>query len=252
MNIAILIKQTPSLAEVKVADKAEWPATELIVNPFDEYAVEEALRLKEAHGGKTIVISYGTDGADSALRAALALGVDEAYLIADSNYTFLDPLKASKALARAVEKIGDIQMVLTGKQASDDDSASMAPAVAAHLDWPEAGFIKKFDSVAADKVVGFRSTETGYDKIEVPLPAVFSVVKEINEPRLPSLKGKMKAKKAPVTKWTPADLGVELQPTLNQKSMAAPPPRPAGEILKGEKDEIIDQLIAKLKEQQVI
>ena len=252
MNIAVLVKQTPQVSEVKISDKADWPAAETIINPFDEYAIEEALRIKEANGGKVIAVSYGADSAEDALRSALALGVDDAYLIADPDYTFLDPQKAAKILAKAVAKIGDIQMVLTGKQATDDDSALMAPSVAGHLDWPQTGFVKKFDSVAADKVVCFRSTDSGYDKVEVPLPAVFSVVKEINEPRLPSLKGKMKAKKTPVTKWSPADVGADTQAMLNQKSLLAPPPRPAGEVLTGEKDEIVDKLIGKLKENQII
>ncbi|MCD6161500.1 MAG: electron transfer flavoprotein subunit beta/FixA family protein [candidate division Zixibacteria bacterium] len=252
MNIAILIKQTPQISEVEVVDKAEWPDDEVIVNPFDEYALEEALRIKEAHDGKTIAISYGTENAAAALRAALALGIDEAYLIADDSYTYLDPQKASKVLAKAVEKIGDIQMVLTGKQATDDDSALMAPSIAGHLDWPQTSFVKKFDSVAPDKVVCFRTTDEGYDKVETPLPAVFSVVKEINEPRLPSLRGKMKAKKAKITAWSPADLGIELTGSLELKSVTKPPARPSGEILTGEKDEIIDKLVEKLKEQQVL
>ncbi len=252
MNIAVLVKQTPQVSEVSVSDKAEWPEDEVVVNPFDEYAIEEALLIREKHDGKAIVISYGTEKNEKALRAALALGVDEAYLIADPDYTFLDPQKAAMVLAKAIEKIGDINMVLTGKQATDDDSALMAPSVAAYLDWPQTGFVKKFDSVADDKVVALRSTEGGHDKVEVPLPAVFSVVKEINEPRLPSLKGKMKAKKAKIEQWSPADLGVELKPMLEQKSMSAPAPRAAGEILEGEKDEVIDKLVAKLKEDQVI
>ena len=252
MNIAVLVKQTPQVSEVKITDKPEWPANETIVNPFDEYALEEALRFREANGGKVIAISYGTDDAQSVLRDALALGIDEAYLIADDNYTFLDPQKAAKALAKAVEKIGDIRMILTGKQATDDDSAMMAPTIAGYLDWPQVGFIKKFDSIADDKVVCLRTTDEGYDKAEVPLPAVFSVVKEINEPRLPSLKGKMKAKKAKITTWSPADLGLDLQGSLDIKSISAPPPRPSGEILTGEKDEIIDKLVKKLKEQQVL
>jgi electron transfer flavoprotein beta subunit len=252
MNIAILIKQTPQISEVKITDKPEWSPADTIVNPFDEYAIEEALRIKEKHGGKTIAVTYGAEEAQAVLRDALALGVDEAYLIADSNYTFLDPQKAALALAKAIEKIGDIQMVLTGKQATDDDSAMMAPTVAAILDYPQVGFVKKFDSVAEDKVICFRTTDEGYDKVEAPLPAVFSVVKEINEPRLPSLKGKMKAKKAPITKWTPTDLGVELKSAIEIKSISQPPPRPKGEILTGEKDEIIDKLVVKLKEQQIL
>jgi len=252
MNIAILVKQTPQVSEVKITDKADWPASEAIINPFDEYAIEEALRIVEKNSGKTIAISFGNDDSESALRSALALGVDEAYLIVDPNYSFLDSQKAAKALAKAIAKIGGIDIVLTGKQATDDDSALMAPAVAGYLDWPQAGFVKKFESVDAGKAICLRTTDGGYDKIESPLPAVFSVVKEINEPRLPSLKGKMKAKKTPITKWSPADLGIELSPILQQKSLSAPPPRPAGEIITGEKDEIIDKLVAKLKEQQII
>jgi len=128
----------------------------------------------------------------------------------------------------------------------------MAPSVAGLLDWPQVGFVKKFDSVADDKAVCLRTTDEGYDKVEAPLPAVFSVVKEINEPRLPSLKGKMKAKKAAITKWSPADLGVELASSIDIKSISAPPPRPSGEIITGEKDEIIEKLVSKLKEQQVL
>ena len=252
MNIAVLIKQIPQISEVKVTDKVEWPGDEMIINPFDEYALEEALRIKEAQGGKTIVLSYGTKETESAVRAALALGIDEAYLITDDNYTFLDPLKGARVLAEAIKKIGDIDLVLTGKQASDDDSALTAPAVAAYLDWPQTGFVKKFESVETGKAVCLRTTDAGYDKVEAPLPAVFSVVKEINEPRLPSLRGKMKAKKTPITTWTPADMGVELAETLNVHSLSQPPARPSGEILEGEKEEIIEKLVAKLKEQQVL
>lgn len=252
MNMAIFVKQTPQVSEVKVTDKAQWPETEVIINPFDEYAIEETLRIKEKVGGKAIAISYGTEKAVSALRDALALGVDEAYLIVDDNYTYLDPQRAAKALAGAISKIGDIQMVLTGKQATDDDSSITAPTTAAILDWPQVGFVKKFESVEQDKVLCLRTTDEGYDKVEVPLPAVFSVVKEINEPRLPSLRGKMKAKKAPITKWSPADLGVDLVNTVEIKSVSAPPPRPSGELLTGEKDEIIDKLINKLKENQLL
>lgn len=251
MNVAVLVKQTPQVSEVKVNDKVTWPETETIVNPFDEYAIEEALRIREAQGGKVVAISYGTGKADSVLRDAIALGADEAYLIADDNYVFLDPQKASLALAAAIKKIGNIQMVLTGKQATDDDSAMMAPAVAGHLDWPQVGFIRKFEVISAEKLICQRSTDEGYDRVEVPLPAVFSVVKEINEPRLPSLKGKMRAKKALISRWSPTEIGVSLEPNSKTKQVSAPPARSSGEILTGTKDEVADKLIAKLKEHQL-
>lgn len=252
MDIAVLVKQTPQVSEVKVTDKAQWPESEVIVNPFDEYAIEEALRIKERLGGKVMAISYGTEKSESALRDALALGVDEAYLIVDDDYNNLDPQRAAKALTGALNKIGNVQMVLAGKQATDDDSSVTAPMTAAILNWPQVGFVKKFESVEEDKVLCLRTTDEGHDRIEVPLPAVFSVVKEINEPRLPSLRGKLKAKKAPITKWSPSDIGVELVNSIEIKNISSPPARSSGEVLNGEKDEIIDKLISKLKENQVL
>jgi len=224
----------------------------VIINPFDEYAIEEALRIKETNDAKTLAICYGTDSAETALRSAMAIGLEEAYLVSNPDFEQLDPQQAAAVLAKAIKKIGDIDIILTGKQATDDDSAMVAPAVAGYLDIPQVGFVKKFETVSADKVTCFRSTEDGYDQVDVPLPAVFSVVKEINEPRLPSLKGKMKAKKAKITKWTLSDLGLQPDSKITIKSINEPPARPSGEILTGEKDEIIDKLVSKLKEQQLI
>jgi len=252
MNIAVLVKQTPQVSEVTISDKAEWPESGTIINPFDEYAIEEGLRIREKLGGKVVALSYGIDKAESALRDALALGVDEAVLITDQSYSYLDPQRAALGLSKAIARLGDIQMVLTGKQATDDDSALMAPSVAAYLDWPQVGFIKKFESVTPDKIICYRTTDYGYDKVEVPLPAVFSVVKEINEPRLPSLKGKMKAKKAPIARMTAAELRLNNGGFVIQKGISSPPSRPSGEILSGEKGEIIDKLIARLKENQIL
>ena len=152
MNIAVLVKQTPQVSEVKVTDEARWPESEMIVNPFDEYAIEEALRIKEKLGGKVMAISYGTEKSESVLRDALALGVDEAYLIIDDDYNNLDPQRAAKALTGALNKIGGVQMVLAGKQATDDDSSVTAPMIAALLNWPQAGFVKKFESVEVNKL----------------------------------------------------------------------------------------------------
>ncbi|HHI03859.1 MAG TPA: electron transfer flavoprotein beta subunit/FixA family protein, partial [candidate division Zixibacteria bacterium] len=204
MNIAVLIKQVPEIDLVKVdeaAGEVVLPSGPGVVNPFDEYAVEEALRLKEAHGGKVSVISFGSERTESALRACLALGVDEAILISDPIFEKSDPQAVGKILSAGLKKLGEFDLVLAGKQAIDDDSAQVPAAVAGVLDLPQVMFVKKFDSVENDKATVWRTTEEGYDVVEVALPAVISVVKEINEPRLPSLKGKMMAKKAQITKW---------------------------------------------------
>ncbi len=253
MKIAVLVKQIPQLSEVTIGAKGpEWPESTLIINPFDEYAVEEALRLKERVGATAVTISFGKPSAESILRDTLALGIDEAYLIASDNFSPTDPQTGACVLAAAIKKIGDIDLVLTGKQASDDDSALVASSVAAYLDWPQVGFVKKFDKVENDKIVAWRTTDSGYDVVESSLPVVCSVVKEINEPRLPSLKGKMKAKKAEIKKISLSDLGIDSASPINIKSIDAPKPRPAGEILQGETDEVIDKLIEKLKADQLI
>jgi electron transfer flavoprotein beta subunit len=261
MNIVVLIKQVPEIELIKVdegANQVVLPSGPGVVNPFDEYAVEEGLRLKEAHGGKVTVITTGTEKVESALRACLALGVDEAVMISDPILENSDPQGVARILAAGIKKIGEYDLILAGKQAVDDDSAQVPPAVAANLELPQAMFVKKVDSVADGKATVWRTTEEGYDVVELGLPAVVSVVKEINEPRLPSLKGKMAAKKAPVTKWTAADIGltgddVGANSATKIVKVASPPPRQKGEMIEGEgPEEIADKLYDKLKEDQVL
>ena len=261
MNIVVLIKQVPEIELVKVdqtAGEVVLPSGPGIVNPFDEYAVEEGLRLKEKHGGKVTVITVGPEKTESALRACLALGVDEAIMITDPAFDRSDPQAVAKILSAGLKKIGEFDLILSGKQAVDDDSAQVPPAVAANLDLPQAMFVKKIDSIDGGKAVVWRTTEEGYDVVEVTLPAVFSVVKEINEPRLPSLKGKMMAKKAPVTRWSAADLGMDgtevgANSYTKTTKVAPPPPRRKGELIEAETpEEIADKLYNKLKENQLL
>ena len=236
MKVAVLVKQTPQLSEVSMGgDGPKWPQGTEVVNPFDEYAVEEAIRLKENNGASTVAITYGGPDSVSALRDVLALGIDEAVHIESDTYSPTEPQNISRVLA-----------------ACDDDSAMMAFAVAAHLDWPQIGFVKKFDSVDDTKITARRTTDTGYDQVEAQLPAVCSVVKEINEPRLPSLKGKMRAKKAEIKKFTLADLGLEHEKIIDVKSIQSPPERAGGEILEGEPEELVGKLLEKLKADQLI
>ena len=146
MNIVVLIKQVPEIELVKVdeaANQVVLPSGPGIVNPFDEYAVEEALRLKEKHGGKVTVMTLGSEKAESALRACLALGVDEAIQITDAAFEKSDPQAVAKILAAGLKKIGEYDLVLAGKQAVDDDSAQVPAAVAGVLDLPQAMFVKK-------------------------------------------------------------------------------------------------------------
>lgn len=248
MKVAVLVKQIPQLSEVSITPGGpQWPESALIINPFDEYAVEESLRIKEKTNGISIAISFGKASSEAALRDVLALGLDDAYLIESDKYSHTDPQVAAQVLAAAIKKIGDIDLVLTGKQASDDDSALVAASVAGLLNWPQIGFVKKIDVVEPRRIVAWRTMDNGYDIVESSLPAVCSVVKEINEPRLPSLKGKMKAKKAEIKRMTLTELDVDPASPVAIKSISSPPSRPQGEIFKGETDEIVDKLIEKLK-----
>jgi electron transfer flavoprotein beta subunit len=262
MNIVVAIKQVPEIELVRVdegAGKVMLPSGPGVVNPFDEYAIEEALRIKEKSGGKVTVITVGSDRAESALRQGLAVGVDEAVLVTDPGFEGSDPQAVARILAAAIRKIGDVHLVLAGKQAVDDDSAQVPAALAANLDWPQVLFVRKTEQISETEATVQRTTEEGYDTVTTALPAVMSVVKEINEPRLPSLKGKMAAKKAAIVKWTAADLDGSLLETVGANSptkslkAAAPPPRQKGEIISGETpEEIADTLIKKLRDDQVI
>jgi len=259
MNILVLIKQVPDSADVKidpVTNTLKREGVAAIINPFDMYAIEEALRVKErlGEGAKVTAISMGPPQAAEALREAISMGCDEGVLVSDRKFAGSDTWATSYTLAQAVKKIGDFKLIFCGKQASDGDTAQVGPGVSMHLDVPQVTYVKKIEKIDASKAVVERMTEEGYDIVETPLPAVITVVKEINEPRLPSLKGKMRAKKAEIPVWTAADLkcedgniGLDGSPTRVVK-VFTPPPREGGRVLSGEPDEIAKELSGLLKD----
>ncbi|MCK5126045.1 MAG: electron transfer flavoprotein subunit beta/FixA family protein [candidate division Zixibacteria bacterium] len=261
MNTVVLIKQVPEIELVRVDEAAgsvTLPSGPGIVNPFDEYAIEEALKIRESNGGKVIALTLGSDRGVSALRQALSVGVDEAILVTDETFVGSDQMATAKILAAAINKIGEVNLVLAGKQAIDDDAAVVPAALAANLDWPQVLFVRKTESISDSEAIFQRVTEDGYDSVATALPAVVSVVKEINEPRLPSLKGKMKAKKTKIETWAASDIGISAatvganSPTKTLKA-AAPPPRQQGELIEGETpDEIAAKLVQKLRDDQAI
>ncbi|MEW6107140.1 MAG: electron transfer flavoprotein subunit beta/FixA family protein, partial [Bacillota bacterium] len=226
MNVAVLIKQVPETTDVKINRETNTLMREgvaSIINPFDMYAIEEALRIREQHGSKVTVITMGPPQAEEALRQALALGADEAVLLSDRAFAGADTLATSYTLAKAIEKLGGFDLVICGKQAADGDTAQVGPEVAEHLDIPHVTYVRKIEELSHGSpdsdgsgsrgAPGFirvqRMTEEGYEVIESPLPALITVVKEINEPRMPSIKGMLRAKKAAITLWTARDLGVD-------------------------------------------
>ena len=261
MNIVVGIKQVPEIPLVTVdSDKGvvNLPQSPGMMNPFDTYAIEEALRLKEKHGGTVTALSLGGKDADYALREALALGADEAVHLMYDLFHNTDSIGVALAIAAGIKKLGNVDLVLFGKQAIDSDAATVPPAVGGFLNCPAVMFVRKIDSVADGKMQVERMTDDGYDKVTVTLPAVVSVVKEINEPRLPSLKGKMSAKKKTVAALSAADLG--LVPGNSEfenagKILKASPPaaRPKGEIISGASPaEVADKLFIRLRENQIL
>jgi len=256
MHIIVCIKQVPNTADVKIDPKTNTlirEGVESIINPFDTYAIEEGVRLKERFGGKITVVSMGPPQAEAALREAVSLGCDEAVLISDRAFAGSDTWATSYTLSQAVRKIGSFDLILCGKQASDGDTAQVGPGIATHLDIPQVTYVKKIEEIEAKKARVERLIEEGYEVIETPLPCLFTVVKEINVPRLPSLKGKIRAKATKIINWTAKDLncepkmiGLDGSPTKVVK-IFNPAPRKGGVKLTGEPHEVVDKLVELLK-----
>ena len=257
MNIIVCIKQVPNTTDVKidpVKNTLIREGVESIINPFDTYAIEEAVRLKERFGGKITVITMGPPQAEAALREAISLGCDEGILVSDRKFAGSDTWATSYTLSCAIKKIGTFDIILCGKQASDGDTAQVGPGISTHLDIPQVTYVKKIEEIKDNSAKVERMTEEGYDIVQTPIPCLLTVVKEINTPRIPSLKGMMKSKSAKIIQWTAADinsdpknLGLDGSPTRVVK-IFTPPPRKGGQILNGDSQEISQKLSELLKD----
>ena len=211
MNIIVCIKQVPETTNVKINPETNTlirSGTKGIINPFDMYAIEEGLRIREKLGGKVTVLTMGPPQAEEALREAVSYGVDDGLLLSDRAFAGADTWATSLTLARAIRKMGGFDLIICGKQAIDGDTAQVGPGIAENLDIPFVAFVRKIQEISADSVRLERMMDDGYDVLEIGLPALLTVVKEINEPRVPSLKGKMRAKKIDLPVWGISDLGV--------------------------------------------
>ncbi|MBU3958937.1 MAG: electron transfer flavoprotein subunit beta/FixA family protein [Candidatus Omnitrophica bacterium] len=258
MNIIVCIKQVPETTEVRINPETNTLIREgvkSIINPFDMYALEEGLRLKEKFGGKVTVITMGPPQAEQALREAISMGTDEAILISDRAFAGSDTWATGYILSSAIKKLGIYDLILCGKQASDGDTAQVGPGISAHLDIPQVTYVKKIEEVKDNSLRVERMMEEGFEVIQTPLPAVLTVVKEINEPRLPSLRGMMRAKQAKIVVWGQKELNLDPQriglcgsPTQVIK-IFTPVQRTAGRILRGEISEMVTELVGLLKDE---
>jgi electron transfer flavoprotein beta subunit len=255
VNTVVCIKQVPETTEVRVdpATKALIrEGVKSVINPFDENAIEAALQLREAHGGKVAVICMGPPQAEESLREALAMGADEAILLTDPASRGSDTLATSYTLARMVRKVGEFDLVLCGKQAIDGDTGQVGPGLAERLGVPQVTFAIELE-VRDSTLRARRVLDDFFEVIEVKLPAVVTVVKQINEPRHPSMRNVLRAKRAEIAKWSLADLdadstqtGFDGSPT--QVLEVWPPARKTGgKMLEGPVEDIVEEIAAVIK-----
>ena len=256
MNIVVCIKQVPDTTDIKFDPESNTlsrEGVESIINPFDMYAIEEALRIKEKLGGKVTALSMGPPQVADALRTAISLGLDEAILLSDKAFAGADTWATSLTLAGALRKMENVGLILMGKQAMDGDTGQVGPGVAEHLKLPHITDIRKIEEISEEEIVCQRLLEDGSLRLKAQLPIVMTVVKEINEPRLPSLRGQMAARKAEITTWNAEALGIPDEesglngsPTQVTK-IFTPPKLGGGEVFEGEPEDTVTQLLAGLK-----
>ncbi|WP_353093042.1 electron transfer flavoprotein subunit beta/FixA family protein [Tissierella praeacuta] len=263
MNIIVCLKQVPDTNEVKIDPVRGTLIREgvpSIINPDDRNALEEALRLKDEHKDiKITVLSMGPPQADVALREALAMGADEAVLLSDRAFAGSDTWATSTALATGIKNIKDYDIIFCGRQAIDGDTAQVGPQIAEHLNLPQITYVEEL-KIKDDKVIAKRALEDGHFVIESEMPVLLTAIKELNEPRYPSIKGIYDAYKSDNVKiWSAKDidadfsnLGLDGSPTQVNKSFTPQGRTGVGEILQGNAKESARGLVVKLKEKHLI
>jgi electron transfer flavoprotein beta subunit len=261
MNIVVCIKQVPDTTDVKIDPKTGTLIREgvpSIINPDDRHAIEEGLRLRERFGGKVTVLSMGPPQAIDALMEGQAMGVDESILISDRAFAGSDTLATSYALARAVLTTGEWDIVICGRQAIDGDTAQIGPQMAELLAVPQITYCIELE-IEGKKVTAKRALEDGYEVIETELPCLITVIKDINKPRYPSVKGIVNiCRDCGIPTWTAKDIdasekmiGLDGSPTQVARTFA-PEPKGEGMILEGEPDEVVRELVKHLRDKNVV
>jgi electron transfer flavoprotein beta subunit len=265
MRIIVPIKQVPETSNVKMDPTTGTmirTGVEAIINPLDLYAIEAALRLHSEHQGKVTVVSMGPPKAEKAIREALGMGCDDGVLISHRAFGGSDTWATSYALAQAIRKLGAFDLIICGERATDGDTGQVGPGIASALDLPLATYVSRITEVSTKAIKAGRMVEGGTEWLEVQLPAVLTVVKDIASPRLPTLRGMQRARQAEIPTWSPDDLEVEPgwiglngSPTRVVK-IETPQAARHGEILIAKDAASIEQaavrLVAFLKEKRLI
>lgn len=261
MNIVVCIKQVPDTTDVKIDSKTNTlirKGVESIINPYDMNAIEVALSLREEFGGKVTVISMGPPQVKDSLKEAVSLGVDEVILLSDRAFAGADTLATSYTLAKGIEKIDEVDLILCGKQAIDGDTAQVGPGIAEHLKLPHTTYVKEIIEMKNETLTVKRKIEDGFELIKMQLPALLTITKEINEPRLPSIRGILRSREIEVPVWTVDDLdldhsfiGLDGSPT-QVVSVETPKIDVEGEVFTGTAEEQVESLLVALSDQKVL
>ena len=242
MDIVVLVKQVPDTESlIQIADDGvsiKKQDIKWVMNPYDEFAVEEALRIREDQGGTVTILSLGGEKGVETIRTALAMGADKGVHVSDPAAEGSDALATAKILAAALKDM-PCDLVIAGQRAVDDDNYQVGAAVAEYLGIPQVSMVVE-QHIDGDKITCRRTVEGGTETVEMPLPALFTTQRGLNEPRYASLPGIMKAKKKPLETRTLADLGIDPDSVgegsrkVRVKALRTPPPREAVRMIDGE------------------
>ena len=255
MNIIVCIKQVPDTTEVKTDPKTGTLIREgipVIINPEDKVAIEAAFQLK----GKESVLSMGPPQAEGALRETLAMGTDEAILLCDKKFAGSDTWATANALAAAIKKL-DYDLIICGRQAIDGDTAQVGPQLAENLGLPQITYVQKLE-IKEKKIKAERELEDGYEIVEAKLPALITVIQELNKPRYSSLQGINQVCEKDVKIWSAKDVNVDektiglMASPTKVKKVFSPPAKAAGVMLEGDIKTVCHKLVNMLKEKEII
>jgi len=263
MNIIVLIKQVPDTNEVKLDPKTGnliREGVESIINPDDRHALEEAISLKEAIGGKVIAISMGPAQAIDAISEACGMGVDEGILLSDMAFAGADTWATSFTLGKAIKKIRKYGLIFCGRQAIDGDTAQIGAQVAEYLQIPQVTYVTEIAQINKKTIVVKRCLENGFERVRCSLPALLTVIGELNVPRYPVIGRLIDAcrEKTPIRVWNAADIGVNtsevgLEGSLTQVIKTfAPKFKREGELLEGDKEEVVKELLGKMRREKLL
>jgi len=244
VHIIVLAKQVPDIEKVQFIKEKGWvdrKSADAEINPFDLNALEAAQQMKEKLGATVTVISMGPASAEAVLRESIARDADRGILLTDEALAGADTLATSYALAAAIKKVGAFDLILCGEKTVDGDTGQVGPSVAERLGIPHLSFVSELSEATADKVIAVVETASGSLKVEAGFPLLIAGTKELNTPRLPTLKDKLRARKAEGEKWSAADLAADAaklgcsgSPTWVERISVPPEKKRKGEVLKGE------------------